>query len=126
MSSVNTFVYVNPNKKSYTRIYAKKNDPFKFIEKGIKNHNKECGYMIIKFISSFLPHADTIGHKILHANNEFIAYIINLDEKVLPHKLKSQIVLLTIKIAQMGDEFGGHILQMYYDIVKKCFDDGQE
>ena len=39
--------------------------------------DKYLGKIIVEMISSFLPKVDTIGHKILHANNEFIDYILN-------------------------------------------------
>ena len=90
--------------------------------KGKQNHNKQCGCMIVRFISSFLPHADGIGHKVLHANNEFVNYIMNLDEKKVSHKTKGRIIMLSISIAQWGDNVGSKILQMYYDIVNKCFE----
>lgn len=91
--------------------------------KGVKNHNKHCGCMIVKLVSSFLPYADTIGHTVLHANNDFITYIMNMDEKKISHKTKGRIILLSIRLAQWGDNVGGHVLQMYHDLVQKCFDD---
>lgn len=66
-------------------------------------------------ISSFLPHFDQIGHKVLHANNEFISKILSIE--TIPDDLKKQIILTSIKLAQHGDDFGSHLLQMYYDIV---------
>lgn len=83
------------------------------------NHDKELGINIVKQISSFLPKVDTIGHKVLHANNEFINDILNLGDHV-PHDTKKSIILLSIKMAQMGDDFGSHLLQIYYDLVDKC------
>ena len=79
---------------------------------------KEIGYNVVKSISSILPHVDSIGHKILHADNELIVYIINMDK--IPHELKAYIILLSIKFAQYGDHFGSHMLQLYYNIVEKC------
>lgn len=92
------------------------------MKKNIRNHNKAVGYFIIKSISSFLPYADTIGHKVLHADNEFINFVMNLDDSKIPHELKGKIILSSIKMAQKGDEFGSHMLQWYYDIVKRCFE----
>jgi hypothetical protein len=81
--------------------------------------SKKLNYSIVKSISSLLPYADGVGHQVLHANNEFINKIINAD--YIPHDIKGHIILFSIRLAQMGDEFGGHILQLYYDIVKKSF-----
>ena len=47
--------------------------------------DKYLGKIIVEKISELLPKVDTIGHKILHANNEFIYYILNdtnLSEKM--------------------------------------------
>ena len=82
-----------------------------FIDESKRNLGKET---VIK-ISSFLPHFDQIGHNVLHANNEFISYILSLDN--VPEELKKEIILSSIKFAQYGDNFGSYLLQMYYDIV---------
>ena len=66
-------------------------------------------------ISSFLPEFDQIGHNVLHANNEFISYILSLD--YVNDVIKKEIILTSIKFAQYGDDFGSYLLQMYYDIV---------
>ena len=81
-------------------------------------NNKELGRTFVEFISSSLPHVDSIGHKVLHANNEFISYILNL--QYLESYVKKDIVLASIKLAIMGDNFGSTLLQLYYDIVEKC------
>ena len=78
---------------------------------------KEIGYNIVKSISAILPHVDSIGHSILHADNELIVYVINMDN--IPHELKAYIILLSIKFAQYGDNFGSQMLQLYYNIVEK-------
>ena len=83
----------------------------------IEMKEKEIGKHIVIKISSLLPHFDGIGHKVLHANNEFISYILGLEN--MTDGLKKEIILLSIRIAQMGDNFGSHLLQMYYDIVDK-------
>lgn len=79
--------------------------------------DKILGKMIVEQISSWLPHVDSIGHNILHANNEFVSLVLNSH---MSEPAKKQIVLLSIKMAQMGDDMGSHLLQMYYDIVDKC------
>jgi hypothetical protein len=105
-----------------------KDKPFyKVIEdvykEGMQNHNKQCGYYVVKTISAFLPHADSIGLKILNANHNFITFVIKLDEKIVPHKIKSKLILLSIKMAQSGDQCGSHLMQMYYDLVENFFKD---
>jgi hypothetical protein len=84
----------------------------------IDNIEKNTGYFFVKTISSILPHVDSIGHKILHADDVFITEVLNTD--IIPHELKGKIVLFTIKMAQNGDEFGRYLLQLYYDIVERC------
>jgi hypothetical protein len=84
----------------------------------IDNIEKNTGYFFVKTISSVLPHVDSIGHKILHADDVFITEVLNTD--IIPHELKGKIVLFTIKMSQNGDEFGRHLLQLYYDIVERC------
>ena len=95
-------------------------EPLKHTFEHIEKLEKIVGYNIVKTISSILPHVDSIGHKILHADNEFITHIINMNS--IPHDVKGQIILLSIKFAQYGDNFGTKILQLYYDIVEKCFE----
>ena len=80
--------------------------------------NKENGVNIVKSISSLLPHVDSIGHKVLHANNEFINSVLSMDN--LTDDLKKDIILFSIKMAQNGDDMGSHLLQFYYDLVDKC------
>ena len=80
--------------------------------------DKYLGKIIVEKISAFLPKVDTIGHKILHANNEFIDYILN--DTNLSEMMKKNIVLASIKLAIMGDNMGSALLQLYYDIVDKC------
>tara|TARA_Y100000591_G_scaffold331024_1_gene363654 strand:- start:5842 stop:6273 length:432 start_codon:yes stop_codon:yes gene_type:complete len=80
--------------------------------------DKYVGKIIVEQISSILPRVDTIGHSILHANNEFIDYILN--DTNYSEIMKKNIVLASIKLAIMGDNFGSHLLQLYYDIVDKC------
>ena len=83
----------------------------------IELKEKQIGKMIVMKVSSMLPHFDSIGHKVLHANNEFICDILALDN--LSDEYKKHLILLSIKMAQMGDNFGSYLLQVYYDIVDK-------
>lgn len=87
------------------------------IKNVIELKEKALGKMIVMKVSSMLPHFDSIGHKVLHANNEFICDILALDN--LSDEYKKHLILLSIKMAQMGDNFGSYLLQMYYDIVDK-------
>jgi len=93
------------------------NFDFDHLKAIIEMKEKEIGKHIVIKISSFLPHFDGIGHKVLHANNEFISYILSLEN--MTDGLKKEIILFSIRLAQMGDDFGSKLLQMYYDIVDK-------
>ena len=79
---------------------------------------KELGKALVLKISSLLPHFDGIGHKVLHANNEFISSMLNTPHNI-PDEVRKDIILLSIKFAQYGDNFGSFLLQLYYDIVDK-------
>tara|TARA_Y100000816_G_scaffold263790_1_gene222423 strand:- start:1663 stop:2094 length:432 start_codon:yes stop_codon:yes gene_type:complete len=94
---------------------------YKLIDKilDIKIENtKNLGRVIVEKTSSYLPKVDNIGHNVLHANNEFISSILNMD--TLPDNFKKEIVLFSIRLAQYGDNLGSHMLQLYYDLVDKC------
>lgn len=80
--------------------------------------DKYLGKIIVEEISELLPKVDSIGHNILHANNEFINYILN--DTNLSEMIKKNIVLGSIKLAILGDNMGSVLLQLYYDIVDKC------
>jgi len=80
--------------------------------------DKYLGKLIVEKISALLPKVDSIGHNILHANNEFIDYILN--DTNLSEIMKKNIVLSSIKLAIAGDNMGSSLLQLYYDIVDKC------
>ena len=75
----------------------------------------KVGNEAVKMISAGLPHVDSIGHNILHANNEFISDVLN--NHMLSPQLQKSIILASIKLAQMGDDMGSHMLQWYYNIV---------
>ena len=67
-------------------------------------------------ISSIVPKLD-VGYDVLHANNKFIVKVLSLDEHYVPHELKKDIVLLSIKLAQNADNFGSYLFQQYYNLV---------
>ncbi len=79
---------------------------------------KYIGRIVVEKISALLPHVDSIGHNILHANNEFINYILEHD--LFNDATKKSIILGSIRLAQYGDDAGSHLLQLYYNIVEKC------
>lgn len=76
---------------------------------------RTVGKKIVLEISSLLPKVDTIGHDILHANNQFIADVLANEQ--FSHEFKKHIILLSIKMAQYGDDLGSFFLQQYYNIV---------
>ena len=79
---------------------------------------QKAGKEIVLQISSMLPKFDTIGHDILRANHDFINNVLNND--LLSHDMKKDIILGSIKLAQHGDDMGSFILQQYYNIVDAC------
>ena len=81
----------------------------------IEHTEKDIGKFTVLKISSLLPHFDSIGHKILHANNEFVVQV--LANPNISDSFKKDLILSAIKLAQHGDDFGSQLLQMYYDIV---------
>jgi hypothetical protein len=88
-----------------------------FSDKG--NHiSEEVGKNIVLSVSAGLPKFDSVGHKILSANHDFISNILH--NEFLSHAIKKDIILASIKLAQMGDDMGSHILQYYYNLVEYC------
>lgn len=73
------------------------------------------GKKIVLQLSSLLPKVDTIGHDILHANNKFVVDVLANEQ--MSHEFKKDIILLSIKLAQHGDDIGSFFLQQYYNIV---------
>ena len=76
---------------------------------------QNIGNEVVKQLSAGLPHVDSIGHNILHANNVFINDILN--NPYLNHDLQKMIILTSIKLAQSGDNIGSSLLELYYNIV---------
>lgn len=120
---VKTNIY--QNKKSEIKVIMRpmpmNNNNYKLLDQILDlkiDEEKNLGRVIVEKTSSYLPKVDTIGHKVLHANNEFISAVLNMHD--LPHDLRKDIVLWSIKLAQYGDNMGSHMLQMYYDLVDKC------
>ena len=102
--------YFEPN--LFSIIHEHNDDPiFKL------NLRNEIGKKAVKIISSALPHIDSIGHNILHANNIYINNILN--NNFVPHPIQKELILFSIKLAQMGDNYGSDLLQFYYFLVDK-------
>jgi len=82
------------------------------------NHIKgELGKKFVISLSSLLPKVDTIGHDWLQTNNRFIVDVLSYQN--IPDDVKKKIILLSIKLAQYGDDLGSVFLQQYYDLVDK-------
>ena len=104
------------------------NIPAKVFDLSIKNYNtlqrltdieindKTLGKSTVEYITNSLPKFDAISHMVLETNKNIVSYVINKED--IPDYIKKQIVLISIKLAQEGDNMGSHILQIYYDIVK--------
>ena len=71
--------------------------------------------IIVKSLSDTLPQFDSISHIVLNTNSKLITYVLHND--FLPEQIKKDIILLTIKFTQEGDNIGGQILELYYNIV---------
>ena len=70
---------------------------------------------IVHSTSTQLSKVDSVGHHVLKHNAEMISFVLENDK--IPDELKKKIVLESIKIAQMGDNMGSHILESYYNLV---------
>ena len=121
-TNLNTFKNLKQNVNNNNNIkLLNKEDSYNILDNLLHtklSNGKESGEIIVEQISSLLPKVDSIGHNVLHANNEFINYI--LEHNLFDDVTKKNIILLSIKIAQMGDNFGSDLLQLYYNIVDKC------
>lgn len=84
----------------------------------LEHFKQEYGEDIVLQISSLLPKLDTVGHDILRANHDYIQSVLN--NEVLSHETKKTAILLSIKLAQYGDDFGSQVLQGYYNLVDAC------
>ena len=104
--------YFEPNLFSSVHQFAENK------ENNIKHFSNLAGNEIVKFVSSALPEVDQVGHQILHANNVYINNILNNDK--IPHEIQKELILVSIKLAQYGDDMGSHLLQWYYNLVEKC------
>tara|TARA_Y100000589_G_scaffold329058_1_gene374654 strand:- start:54 stop:560 length:507 start_codon:yes stop_codon:yes gene_type:complete len=85
------------------------------LEHNIDNYKTAMGKQFVINLSSLLPKVDTIGHDVLQANNRFIVDVLSYPN--VPDDIKKQIILLSIKLAQYGDDLGSVFLQQYYNLV---------
>ena len=91
---------------------------FPFTQGNFDKIQEDYGKELVLQVSSLLPRFDTVGHKILSANHDFIQNV--LATPYLEHESKKSIILFSIKLAQHGDDMGSYILQQYYNIVNAC------
>lgn len=119
---INSCERINPIRTNFQRSKLITNtlEDYNILDKvlDINIENKYLGRVLVERISELLPKVDTIGHKVLHANNEFIDYILNHTH--YSDLMKKNIILASIKLSIMGDNFGSQLLHLYYDIVDKC------
>lgn len=101
-------------------LYLIQDDITSFVTPIAHFDKKDLGYFAINYISNALPSVEEFGHNILRADNELISYI--LADKSIPHEIKSKLVLLSIQFAQMGDNIGSKMLQLYFDFVRICLE----
>ena len=87
------------------------------LEHDIEHMKSAMGKQFVINLSSLLPKVDTIGHDVLQANNRFIVDVLSYPN--VPDDVKKQIILLSIKLAQYGDDLGSVFLQQYYDLVDR-------
>ena len=110
--------YFEPNMFSTIHKITEKSDVYKEVVDSVELLNQNVGKESVKFISSALPHVDSIGHQILHANNIYINNILNNPN--IPHDIQKMLILASIKLAQYGDDMGSELLKLYYNIVDSC------
>ena len=78
---------------------------------------EKASKFVVKSLSDTLPQFDSISHIVLNTNSQLITYVLQND--LIDPQLKKYIILFTIKMTQEGDNMGGQILELYYNIVDK-------
>lgn len=86
-----------------------------YLEKVTDLLDTEKSEAIVKGITGFLTKVDGFGGYVLHMNDVMINCILNNDHITM--ETKKSLVLFFIKMSQMGDSTGSHILQFYHDLV---------
>ena len=118
INNYNNLKIVNNNNKQNNKqnnIIMKYDICPSYLEKFTKFLNDDQGEIIVKQISGVFPKMDVISHFVLHSNDILINYILNNNYIDLENKKK--LALFLIKLTQVGDSTGSHILQIYYDLV---------
>ena len=117
INNYNNLKIVNNNKQNnkQNNIIMKYDICPSYLEKFTKFLNDDQGEIIVKQISGVFPKMDVISHFVLHSNDILINYILNNNYIDLENKKK--LALFLIKLTQVGDSTGSHILQIYYDLV---------
>ena len=112
-NNCNNIKFVNNNKQN--NIIMKYDLCPSYLEKITKFLDDNQGEIIVKQISGVFPKMDVISHFVLHTNDVLINYVLNNNYIDLENKKK--LALFLIKMTQMGDSTGSHILQIYHDLV---------
>ena len=86
-----------------------------YLSKYSELFNEKQSEFIVKKIAGIFPKMDVISHYVLHTNDVLINTILN--DNHLKMEIKKILVLFLINLTQTGDATGGHILQLYQDIV---------
>ena len=110
----NNIKIVNNNNKQNKIIMKYQLCPI-YLEKFTKFLDDSQGEVIVKQISGVFPKMDIISHFVLHTNDVLINYVLN--NNYIDLENKKQVALFLIKMTQLGDSTGSHILQIYYDLV---------
>ena len=113
ISNCNNIKIVNNNKQK--NIIMKYDICPIYLEKFTKFLDDSQGELIVKQISGVFPKMDVISHFVLHTNDVLINYILN--NNYLDLENKKSLALFLIKMTQIGDSTGSHILQIYHDLV---------
>ena len=114
LNNCNNIKIVNNNNKQNKIIMKYQLCPI-YLEKFTKFLDDSQGELIVKQISGVFPKMDIISHFVLHTNDVLINYVLN--NNYIDLENKKQVALFLIKMTQLGDSTGSHILQIYYDLV---------
>ena len=114
LNNCNNIKIVNNNNKQNKIIMKYQLCPI-YLEKFTKFLDDSQGEVIVKQISGVFPKMDIISHFVLHTNDVLINYVLN--NNYIDLENKKQVALFLIKMTQIGDSTGSHILQIYHDLV---------
>ena len=105
----------NNNNKLQTNIIMLDTYCPEYLSKYSELFDEKQSEFIVKKIAGIFPKMDIISHYVLHTNDVLINTILN--DTHLKMEIKKLLVLFLINLTQSGDATGGHILQLYQDIV---------